>query len=666
MAIGYRADIDGLRALAIIPVVFFHAGFVDFAGGYVGVDVFFVISGFLITSIIRSDLEAGTFSFGQFYERRIRRLLPALVPVLIVTAAFAAALYPAELFSDFARSLLAFTGFSSNWQFLSQAGYFDSAAFDKPLLHTWSLSIEEQYYLVFPAFMAVVFARSRRWASALILAVLVASLAWSIHLVQTGDTDTAFYHSLARVWELMAGSLLALVPLQGPKNRLISLALRLAGLAMIIAAVFLYTPTTPFPGLSALLPVAGTVLAISAGPAPDFANRVLSLRPLVYVGRISYSLYLWHWPIFSFIKLRWLDATDGHMFAGILLALALSVLSYHFIEQPFRTRKRAISRRFVLTSLGSAMATSAAISALVILNAGLPQRLAIMGNEQKMEVFVAFSKGLEARRLAIRADICHRTRQNSISEIQGHFDLCLATRTDQPNILVMGDSHAADLYVALDATYPEANFLQTTGANCALSIITLVDVAASDLPVMDWRERLCLETLKATMAYLDDVPLDGIVLTSRGRLGAYSAESAASLLPVLADRFPGVPVTIFGPLSEFWPEPRAFIMKEDDLRASYDELNQVMNASLRRTPPEFEPAFRDIVQRAGVRYIDKDQFICPNDICSFFIEDGAVVFSDYGHWSGAGAAWVGGHIRAQFPDILDLFVTPSTVATLRN
>ncbi|MEM9108309.1 MAG: acyltransferase, partial [Pseudomonadota bacterium] len=295
----YRPEIDGLRAVAVVPVILYHAGYDTFSGGFVGVDVFFVISGYLITSILLRDFEAEDFSLTRFYARRARRLLPALFLVCLVSAIAAVLLLPPEPLAAFFRSLLATLGFVSNILFWSESGYFAEASELKPLLHTWSLAIEEQFYVIYPLFLMVVFPRSRRIAFILLCA------AWVLSFVIATWASTAapyanFFLIPSRAFELATGALIAFLPGLMPRTPISRSLLAGTGMLAIAVAVFTYSSATPFPGPWALLPVIGTALVIIAASQDDAVGRLLSTPLLRWVGLISYSAYLWHWPIFVF------------------------------------------------------------------------------------------------------------------------------------------------------------------------------------------------------------------------------------------------------------------------------------------------------------------------------------------------------------------------------
>lgn len=337
----YRPEIDGLRALAVLPVIFFHAGFSLFSGGYAGVDIFFVVSGYLITSIIVSDLAAGTFSLLGFYERRIRRIAPALFLVVIASILIAwFVLMPRDM-KDFAQSIVAVVIYSSNFLFWAESGYFESAAELKPLLHTWSLAVEEQYYILFPVMMIVFW----KWAQHAIIAIFAIIGIASLGLAQWGTLNApsaAFYLLPFRAWEILLGALAAMAihrstrPLMNP---LLNQFASLAGLCMIGATIFIYDASTGFPGLPALLPTIGACLIIIAAHEGTLAQKILSQRWIVLVGLLSYSAYLWHQPLFAFSRYYLVEKLAlSFSLSLIALTFALSYLSWRFVERPFRNR----------------------------------------------------------------------------------------------------------------------------------------------------------------------------------------------------------------------------------------------------------------------------------------------------------------------------------------
>jgi peptidoglycan/LPS O-acetylase OafA/YrhL len=297
----YRADIDGLRAIAVGSVVLFHAGVPGFAGGFVGVDIFFVISGFLITKIIRDSLQEDRFSLADFYDRRIRRIFPALFAVYLVTYVLGLILLMPGDLKALAKSLLSSAAFGANFHFYGNVGYFDAPAITKPLLHTWSLSVEEQFYVLWPLAMIALarFVKLRYWLP-ILLCSLVLSLAYAEWEVWRDNASAAFYMPHARAWELITGALLAIALPRLAFGRRLCEAMVALGLVLIAASIALLSEDRDFPGLNAVFPCLGAALIIAAGArGPTAVSRLLSNKPMVFLGLISYSLYLWHWPLFS-------------------------------------------------------------------------------------------------------------------------------------------------------------------------------------------------------------------------------------------------------------------------------------------------------------------------------------------------------------------------------
>jgi peptidoglycan/LPS O-acetylase OafA/YrhL len=346
----YRAEVDGLRALAVLPVIFFHAGFDWFSGGFIGVDVFFVISGYLITTIIISEMDDNNFSLIHFYERRARRILPALFLVMTACLFFAWAwLTPNEL-KAFGHSLIAVSTFSSNILFWLESGYFDSSTELKPLLHTWSLAVEEQYYILFPIFLLLTWQLGIRWIVMLLVMLFAISLG-AAHWGAYTSPSANFYLLPTRGWELLMGVFAALYLKYNAHPRSIGLnqVLSFLGFSMIVYAIIVFDETTPFPSLYALVPTIGTGLLILSAVSGTIIQTILSLKPIVGIGLISYSAYLWHQPLLAFAKVRLLGETsDSLLFALCIASLLLAWISWQYVEKPFRNRS-AVSRKFVFS-----------------------------------------------------------------------------------------------------------------------------------------------------------------------------------------------------------------------------------------------------------------------------------------------------------------------------
>ena len=375
----YRREIDGLRALAIVPVILFHAGFVGFSGGYVGVDVFFVISGYLITTILATELNSKTYSIVNFYERRARRILPALFVMLAVTLPIAYGLLnPADL-RAYAKSLLGSVLFLANVTAYMQSGYFDAASDIKPLMHLWSLAIEEQYYVFFPVLLA--FLWKFRQAKVMAVVALISAISLLIAEIKLNkDVSIAFFYLHSRAWELGVGALLALMMQASAKPRAFEIppparqVLAFSGVAMIVYAIVSFDKGMRFPGLSALVPVSGALLVIAFATSETWAGRLLGARWMVGVGLVSYSAYLWHQPIFAFARYQ----SPNHLGQSVLIGLifltgAIAYLSWRFVEAPFRN-KAFMTRRSIAILALSGIALFSAVAVLINVKQGFPER----------------------------------------------------------------------------------------------------------------------------------------------------------------------------------------------------------------------------------------------------------------------------------------------------
>ena len=447
----YRKEIDGLRALAVIPVVLFHAGFDIFSGGFVGVDIFFVISGYLITSLILQEKINDRFSLVNFYERRARRILPALFLVVIVTIPFAFLVMSPLALKEFSNSLISIPLFLSNFQFWSETGYFATAGEEKPLLHTWSLAVEEQYYLFFPLMILITW---KLGLKALTLFIILISI-FSFFLSQFGANlnpsfpfideelrmnavpEYGFFFSITRAWELLFGSLTAIYLMYKKEdNQIKNQLLSFLGILLISYPIFFYDYTTQFPGFSALLPVTGTVLLIIFSNQGTLTYKFLSHKALVFIGLISYSMYLWHYPIFSFARLNSISPPSNRIYIFlILISFLLAYLSWKYFETPFRKKNFLTRKQIFLSSL---------IVGLCIISIGI---IGVSSN--------GFEKRFSSKELqAIQPEkfdnsICHWTQP--IKEYS-NLELCeFGDINSKKNPIVLyGDSHADSLTNSLD------------------------------------------------------------------------------------------------------------------------------------------------------------------------------------------------------------------------
>ncbi|MFV0383536.1 acyltransferase family protein [Paracoccus sp. (in: a-proteobacteria)] len=359
----YRPEVDGLRTIAVLPVVFFHASVGPFHGGFSGVDIFFVISGYLITSLLVGDIDAGRFSIPDFYERRARRILPALFLVLAASSFFGYRfMYPLEL-NEFSQSLVATVLFSSNIFFWLKSDYFSTAAELKPLLHTWSLAVEEQYYLFFPPLLFLIWRGAGRYLRTMsVLGVITLSSFVACMILSGSWANAAFYLLPLRAWELLTGAICAII-LTRKSIRPNSLATAL-GLAMIAVAL-LFARQDSWPSWQTLLPTLGTGLVILFASRDSGPGRLLATAPMVWVGLISYSLYLWHQPLFAFARLRLMDDLSAGFRLGLVaVAILLAWLTWRLVEQPFRAKGPAgfvVGRKPLALMIG----TTAAVALLM-------------------------------------------------------------------------------------------------------------------------------------------------------------------------------------------------------------------------------------------------------------------------------------------------------------
>jgi peptidoglycan/LPS O-acetylase OafA/YrhL len=447
----YRRDIDGLRALAILPVLLFHTHVPGFSGGFVGVDVFFVISGYLITGIIAREIDAGQFSLGRFYERRARRILPALFAMLAFVLVMASWLYLPGDFEAVPKSALMALAFLSNLWFFANTGYFAGGAETMPLLHCWSLAVEEQFYIGFPLLLWGIARYAPKWRIGTIAAVAAVSLGWAV--LKAADTDGfAFYMLPPRAWELFAGALLAVGAVPEVRSRASREVLAASGLGLILYAVFTYSSATVFPGLSAIPPVLGSALLLHAAPETR-VGRLLSSPLPVGIGLISYSLYLWHWPLIVFAEYARDAKLTGLWQIGVIAASLLAAwASWHWIERPFRSSQQFDQKRiFVWSGIGMA-ALGAAAMALVPLG-GWASRFS-----PEVARFTAAKDDFSPKRAACLSDAIGGARP----------DCTFGAPGAAPTALLWGDSHGVEFAWVLGQEYAAKGqaLIQRTRGSC--------------------------------------------------------------------------------------------------------------------------------------------------------------------------------------------------------
>ena len=639
----YRPEIDGLRAIAVAAVILFHAGFALFGGGFVGVDVFFVISGFLITSIIVEELKTGHFSVLRFYERRARRILPALFTVMAACVPFAYRLLSPDDLKDFAQSLAAICLFASNVLFWGESGYFDTQAELKPLLHTWSLAVEEQFYVVFPLLLLAAWRLGRGVLLALIGAIAVASLFTSVDEVRNFPS-AAFYLLPSRAWQLLVGALASLVADRWPPATLRQPAVRLAneavgwgGMAMIVLALFLFDERASFPGLNAALPTLGTALVLLGASDRTSLGQMLAWRPLVGLGLISYSAYLWHQPLFAFTKHALLaDLPTDLAIVLCAVTIVLACLSWRYVEQPFRDRS--------LISRGMVFALSAAGMAAFV-------GLGFIGHRMSDQITQIRLRSVEP---ALRSQF--RTRESLVADRNAFVARFLpAAANDFSNdpttkkILILGDSVSEDLYSALmvnSELFPGIEFRRLMlDEPCMQAAARLV--AKGELP-----ESIDEKTCRVALERLRDGTLlgaaDVIVLCSNWpRYITHSThEGGIELAEALAAR--GRQVRIVGLMSIQEASSTAFLAIKNGL--TVEQANGVAYHTVQRS--KIDKPNGDARGVAGrfenVRYLDKEAVFCDDEAKSMLLydADGQMLFADNFHLTTLGGRFFGRQIAA--------------------
>ena len=597
----HRSDIDGLRAIAVLSVVLFHLDLLParIGGGFVGVDVFFVISGYLITGVLQGDLDAGKFSLLEFYHRRARRIFPALFVVYaFCLSATAYLLYPSET-RDVARDVLWSLGFLSNVAFAHAGGYFDQASKTAPLLHTWSLSVEEQFYVGLPILLWLL-QRVRPRMRLLVLALLsIASFAWCERLVAV-DARQAFYLVHCRAWELLLGSLLALGGFRKLRNRVALEVVGATGLLSIIFGVVAVQSSTPFPGLWALPPCLGALAILySGGEARTWTSRLLSTPPLRWIGLISYSMYLWHWPLIALYCARH-ELTLGSRVAILALTLLLSVLSYRYVEQPFR---RKPYRRSTRSALIIALAGMASVAGLAI---ATPVAAAWL---KPSSVLADAALSFLSYQLDVGSGTCFL---NSGFDDAALFrkDECLQLDPKRKNFLIMGDSHAAHFTPALVALHPEIHWLQATASGCQ---------PARHEP----GAKRCTKLFSYIFEeFLPRHHLDGVVLA--GRWPQSSLEALKKTVPYLkpfTDR-----VIVFGPIVEYdQPLPKLLASSITQNDPGLPERHR----SAHQAP--LDDRYATQLAHSGAEYYSIYDGICPQDECTLWAAPGVPMQYDQHH-----------------------------------
>jgi peptidoglycan/LPS O-acetylase OafA/YrhL len=603
----YREDIDRLRGLAVLSVVAFHFDAPAIYGGFVGVDIFFVISGFLITQIIQRETREGIFSFARFYERRIRRLLPALY-VMVLAAAVPAFyfLLPSERTSFF-RSVTATVTFTSNLFFWSEAGYFDHSAVEKPLLHTWSLAVEEQFYLVLPVLMwALLRIRSqKRLLPVWLVSAAIISFAVGEWLLKNGHINSAFYMSPGRAWEFLIGSIVALDSFPTLRTQLSRTTVLTVAYLLILVSIFGLRQTSLYPGWNALAPCVGAALFIWSGNGVPSVTRNW-FSPLEFsrqIGRMSYSLYLWHWPIFTFARFAKTDLTltPAEKIGLFAATFAISFVSWKFVELPFRNRRILPTRKTLFAS--SAVAT---VFLVFIASVGVLERAPDTEFDRRIARFDAFNN-FDQR--AYRSGTCF---QDSLVPID--VALCLTPVKGKTNVLLWGNSHAAHYYPGIASVIEQRsiNLMQATIAGCMPKLESL---PTDTFFCRDFSEMM-------TRWFASNRP-DLVIMSSDWIEHARSGfdgmiNSVRNSISILTKQ--GVRVILLGPSVQFktgLPSllSRAFLRHLDPLPAKEMVRSDIF---------DFDARMKNVLPSTALfTYVSVVGSICPDRECALIVDEDA-------------------------------------------
>jgi peptidoglycan/LPS O-acetylase OafA/YrhL len=617
----YRADIDGLRAFAVVPVVFYHVGIPGFGGGFVGVDIFFVISGYLICGMIDADIRNRMFSLSDFYRRRILRILPALFVMFLATSVLAYFYcLPVEL-EDYSKSLAGAVGSVSNIYFAATAGYFDAPAETKPLLHTWSLGVEEQFYLIAPLLMLFAYRVLPKRARLMFAVVALLSFAAAVAMSYR-NTTFVFYLTPFRAWELALGALLAIGFIPAPRTEWARNICGITGMLLLLGVIVLGSPLAPLVLMITLAGIGATLVIASSERGISIVGKLLSLRPIVFIGLISYSLYLWHWPLIVFQR------TDALLFAEwsavtklglIAIVTGIAWLSWKFVEMPFRAKARTVSKPVVFGVASSAMASALALCGLVLVAGGapfrFPERVVAIG------AYLAYDSSS-----AFRAGHCFLATNRQQIDVQ----TCLKPDSTRPNYLLIGDSHAAHLWFGLASAMPEVNVMQATASVCRPAV----------LPGSRWETPACRKLMQFVFDdFLVNNKVDKILLAASWK--DEDLPMLATTLEILRAR--GLRVTVLGPIVEYDNALPRLLAEEILLKSP------AFARGMRRPGvQERDLAMRRIVTAKGAAYVSVYDTICRNGVCDEFAKGDIPLQFDAGHLTPEGSVEVARRLSASF------------------
>jgi len=617
----YRADVDGLRAIAVLGVFAYHANIGSFLGAFTGVDVFFVISGWLITSQIVAGIANGTFTIGGFYRRRILRIVPALLAMLMVVMVWGSRhLYPDELIR-LAQGVVATVFSSANLYLYSTGGYFDDKSSVNPIIHTWSLGVEEQFYIVLPLLLIGIARWLPKWRNHILTGLLLVSFAVSVALTST-NINGAFYLPQSRGWELLIGSMLALAPGLVIRQRWARELISLSGLAAILYTFHFYNRHTVFPGVAALLPCIGSAFLIGAGGSgKSTVSSVLSWRPLVFIGKISYSLYLWHLPLIVMQRVeRFMDTGLSITFDRVLvvlLAFVASILSWAFIEQPFRkARGFSVSNKVRVAFAVGGMAVVCLAAIGFIRYQGLPGRFS--SEELKAAAYLSWDPTNDYRQ-----GTCFLFNEADFST----FDrkVCMARSPEKKTYLLIGDSHAAHFYAGLKQVYGDRyNILQANVTSC--------------LPILSDRNgtSTCNQMDRYIFdQYLPTHPVDLLIISARWDIS--NVKGLKETIDWTTSH--GIPTAIIGPTVEFDVQLPRLLAAE----LSPNHKTAPLSSHVLDRYRSLDAAMASMVATTSATYVDAFKVICPSD-CTYQA-DGEPIMFDAAHLTKSGSIFIASTLK---------------------
>ena len=642
--LSYRAEIDGLRAIAVVSVILYHAQMMLFGrdwfeGGFIGVDIFFVISGYLITRIILFELESkGSFSFLNFYERRARRILPMLFVVIFVSAPYAWQKLLPSAFVEYAESILASLFFGSNFFFyFSTTEYGADSALLKPFLHTWSLGVEEQFYLVFPILAILAFKYFRKHFLTILVCLSLLSIQFA-ELMEVRNSDLNFYLPFSRFWELAVGSMLAYRELYyKPSNEgVASKSLPMIGLYLIAYSILFFDGKTPHPSFHTLIPIIGVALIIGFASKDELVGKVLGSKPFVWVGLISYSAYLWHFPIFAFSRVG-KEPTNYDKFEWIALTLILSILSYFLVEKPFRARVLFKAKTFIVIILASLVLVSTA-AYLVISTDGFVDRFPKSVGFDKYE--------LDNEKLRKQSWTLLRKREK---ENPNFLNV-------ENKILLVGNSHAKDFYNAL---------VQNGYVNSEMDVLRggLPQIRCANEKIDSYAP--IRNNFYSSRQWIESTTLIISTRYLRGKCKGKDKNQAESndidglAFLIKRAKLDGKRVVVLGNTIEFgkvgnkWVADYVYDLHNDGDAAYWtDEIFSEANRLLwtvRNNVTDKNKKIAAIASKFNVPYFDKVPLVCNNNnkTCAAFTEDGHKISYDYGHWTIDGARFLGKRLAEQ-------------------